>query len=601
MKIKSIIVALLVGFASIAAVAEPLQLHVEIHLPALIKTSGNPAGYDVPLSALTYNNHLAIDPGGQQTARANDINTFWFVQRVKRLKLQARIGFELAFSSFREAYLIASSTDLNNAIAPIVGSNLANSFRPPGTYDDDYPWKSYSWCDGSRVAWRYGTSPGIWDAIGLYTESEISNVVRVGDSVPERASPTRSNAGTTIDSLHGGAGTTINSLAAVAIAPDYVAFAASGSGFTGAYARKISDGVMRTVAENFASNQYGSIYSVAMHGDRDVIFSANGFYKGDAEGATEPTLITSAIGGTLTDVDGDFAGVMGFDSGYKVWKLNLLNGTFQTIVQQGDPRPGGGIFSVVQRPGISPDMVVFEGFDENFTYIGIFAWVNGTILPIVRKNDMLDGKIVQFPAFEPGAVDDNLMGFVAHFTDGTAGAYLASVGITDVTAAVSRKTHGSAGTFDINLPVTGSPGVECRTGGASGNHTLVVGFSHSVVSGSASVTSGTGSVVGGPTFDANTMTVQLTGVANAQTVAVSLNNVTDDIGGVLPNKVVNVNFLVGDTTANKSVNASDVAQTKSRSGSAVTLSTFRNDVTATGSINSSDVALVKTRSGTAVP
>src|SRR5438132_12331468 len=36
-----------------------------------------------------------------------------------------------------------------------------------------------------------------------------------------------------------------------------------------------------------------------------------------------------------------------------------------------------------------------------------------------------------------------------------------------VQSAVSRKTHGAAGTFDINMPLTGTSGVECRTGGAT--------------------------------------------------------------------------------------------------------------------------------------
>src|SRR5262249_16050235 len=44
------------------------------------------------------------------------------------------------------------------------------------------------------------------------------------------------------------------------------------------------------------------------------------------------------------------------------------------------------------------------------------------------------------------------------------------------TSVVSRKTHGGAGTFDVNLPLTGTPGIECRTGGATSDYQIVVTF-----------------------------------------------------------------------------------------------------------------------------
>src|SRR5437667_9049127 len=53
--------------------------------------------------------------------------------------------------------------------------------------------------------------------------------------------------------------------------------------------------------------------------------------------------------------------------------------------------------------------------------------------------------------------------------------------------AVSRLTHNLAGTFDVNLPLTGTPGVECRS--VSGA-TLVMTFNNPVVSGNANVTNG---------------------------------------------------------------------------------------------------------------
>jgi hypothetical protein len=166
-------------------------------------------------------------------------------------------------------------------------------------------------------------------------------------------------------------------------------------------------------------------------------------------------------------------------------------------------------------------------------------------------------------------------------------------------SAVSRKTHGTAGNFDVNLPLVGTPGVECRN--ANPGHTLVLTFSNNVVSGSASVTGGTGSVSGSPTFSGNTMTVNLTGVTNAQTTTVSLANVTDSSAQVLPTTAIASGFLVGDTNGNGSVNASDITLTKSKSGQVVDATDFRNDVTVNGSINASDVSLVKSNSGTALP
>ena len=41
--------------------------------------------------------------------------------------------------------------------------------------------------------------------------------------------------------------------------------------------------------------------------------------------------------------------------------------------------------------------------------------------------------------------------------------------------AVSRKMHGAA-VFDIALPLTGTAGIECRTGGANGDHQVIMTF-----------------------------------------------------------------------------------------------------------------------------
>lgn len=175
--------------------------------------------------------------------------------------------------------------------------------------------------------------------------------------------------------------------------------------------------------------------------------------------------------------------------------------------------------------------------------------------------------------------------------------HLYRANLLQLASAVSRKSHGGT-PFDINLPLTGNPGVECRSG-ASG-HTLVFTFTTNIVSGSATVTSGTGTA-GAPIFSGNTMTVPLTGVTDQQQITVTLNGVTDVTSQTLPSTSVSMNVLLGDTTGNKSVNASDVSQTKAQSGIALSASNFRTDTNVNGTINASDVSQVKANSGHAVP
>jgi hypothetical protein len=165
-------------------------------------------------------------------------------------------------------------------------------------------------------------------------------------------------------------------------------------------------------------------------------------------------------------------------------------------------------------------------------------------------------------------------------------------------SAVSRKVHGAAGTFDLNLPLTGNPAIECRTGGASGDHQIVITFANAVSVGGATVSSGTGTV---SNFSVNgaVVTVNLTGVTNAQRIVLDLTNVNDGIN--VGDAFVAMNVLAGDTTGNGAVNSSDIAQTQSQSGQPVTSANFREDVTVNGLINSSDIAFVQSMSGTALP
>ena len=166
-------------------------------------------------------------------------------------------------------------------------------------------------------------------------------------------------------------------------------------------------------------------------------------------------------------------------------------------------------------------------------------------------------------------------------------------------AAVSRKSHGAAGVFDISLPLAGEPGVECRS--SSGNHSLVFTFTNTLVSGSADLKTGAGSIQGSPAFDGRTMTVNLTGVSDVQRITLAISDVTDQFGQVLPDAAVSMNMLVGDINASKVVTASDLGQVKASAGTAVTSANFRADVAVSGEITASDIGLVKSRAGQSLP
>ena len=177
-------------------------------------------------------------------------------------------------------------------------------------------------------------------------------------------------------------------------------------------------------------------------------------------------------------------------------------------------------------------------------------------------------------------------------------------GTLPVPGVASRKIHGAAGPFDIPLPINGTAGVECRLPGPNDSYQLIYTFDRPVATaGSASVTQGTAVVTATPTIgpSPNQVTVDLTGVANAQHLIITLSNVQDGSGGIFAAVPARMDVLIGDTTGNGAVNSSDISQTQGQSGQSLTLSNFREDVTTNGAINSSDISTVQSKSGTALP
>jgi hypothetical protein len=168
---------------------------------------------------------------------------------------------------------------------------------------------------------------------------------------------------------------------------------------------------------------------------------------------------------------------------------------------------------------------------------------------------------------------------------------LGNISTTPLLSVVSRKVHGTAGTFDINLPLTGPRGVECRTPGQTGtagvDYKLVFTFSGPVTS---CGTPSTGSVSSGP--NPNQCTVNLTNVPNAQYRTVTLTGVTVPCFGPA-NVSGTMGLLVGDVNASGVVTSGDTNLCKAQALQPVTSANFRDDINASGAITTGDVNIIK--------
>jgi hypothetical protein len=249
--------------------------------------------------------------------------------------------------------------------------------------------------------------------------------------------------------------------------------------------------------------------------------------------------------------------------------------------------------------------VAFRGNDVNGRS-SVFISDGTTVQRIAGVGDVLQTDIgpreVGSLMGNPRINNRGAVAFGLQFSAGSGGGNAIYVAYPQLapTAAVSRKTHVSAGAFDVPLPLTGAAGVECRRGGgaASDAHQLVLTFPVAVTISGASVTSGTGSV-SSASASGNTVTVNLAGVANAQTLTVNIANVSD---GTTTNDVtIGAAFLLGDTNSDRVVNSGDSLQTRGRSGQVVDATNFRSDVNTDGSLNGGDTIVVRNASGASLP
>jgi len=178
---------------------------------------------------------------------------------------------------------------------------------------------------------------------------------------------------------------------------------------------------------------------------------------------------------------------------------------------------------------------------------------------------------------------------------------ICSSGNIEPVSAVSRKKQGDAGNFDVDLPLTGKPGIEDRSGGTSSNYQVIATFTVPVKVQQVTATPGVGGTASVTGFKVHNsqVTLNLANVSNVQTLTVNLIGVT---GGSRSGSVaLPMSVLIGDTNSDGIVNSADVSDVQSQSGNRVVPGNFRDDVNADGTINGTDVVLVQSKLGTALP
>lgn len=167
--------------------------------------------------------------------------------------------------------------------------------------------------------------------------------------------------------------------------------------------------------------------------------------------------------------------------------------------------------------------------------------------------------------------------------------------------AFSRKQHGGIPyslPLNANVPVTGAVTVEPRVIGSG--HNIVFQFGSAVSSvGGVRVVDAAGAAIGSagaPVIAGNEVGVNLTGIADARRVNVTLLGVNGSF-----NTGVSVGFLVGDVIGSRTIGTQQASAEKSRAAQAVSASNFLYDINLSGRISAADISGVKARSSRSLP
>ncbi len=324
----------------------------------------------------------------------------------------------------------------------------------------------------------------------------------------------------------------------------------------------------------------------------NAVFLSETTTVGLSEVTSAPVMISSV---SRLSFRNQFNTELNFDG--LVLEISIGGGAFQDILAAGGSFASGGYNSTLPTTFSNPlpSRMAWTGLS------GGTAAAPTYITSVVNLPAAAVGQSVQFkwrqgadssvaPATNPGSRIDTIT--LVSTTCATQGPIPSS--------AVSRKTHGTAGTFDIPLPlvaINGAVGIEPRAGTPAGAHTIIVTFPAAVTVGGVTVTNGVGTAT--QSVSGAVVTINLSGVADTQRLGVTLTNVNS--GSAVGDVFIPMGLLSGDANVNGSVSSADVSLAKSQTGNTVSGTNFRVDVNASGTLTSGDVGLVKSRAGATLP
>jgi hypothetical protein len=258
-------------------------------------------------------------------------------------------------------------------------------------------------------------------------------------------------------------------------------------------------------------------------------------------------------------------------------------------------------YAVIIGPTIEAELVRSDGNGS--------STVLATSPMTITSNTTYHVKVVAYgssiEAFIGGATTPQLTATDSTYTSGgvgvrqyqTQGVTWANFAVNPVSATVPTlssvaSVQSHAGTnYSIALPLTGNPGVECRE--VNGDLQVVFTFNGPIFSAIPSVTddNGDGAVVSSVSYSGDTMTVNLTGVSDAQLVTLALGSLNASTSST----DISFGVLLGDINGDGAVNAQDVTIDRNAVESVAGTSGFNpnTDINLDGAVNAQDVTIVR--------